>query len=57
MTEQTAMATAASRGATAIAGAARATRTTIAAVTGHSDLLTAHEGDGNNRDEGRDPKN
>jgi hypothetical protein len=51
------MATTAGRSTTAIARATRTAGTTRAAVTGHSNLLTAHEGDGNGRDESRDPKN
>jgi hypothetical protein len=58
--QQTTVATAASRSTatrgctTAVAGA---TRATVATMTGHGNLLTADEGDGNDRDEGRDPKN
>ncbi len=45
--------TAARRSTTAIAST---TRATVATVTGHSHLLTAHEGNAYDRDEGRDPK-
>jgi hypothetical protein len=52
-----AMAAAAGRRAGATAITSRNTTATMTAVAGHGHLLTAHQGDANDREENRDGKN
>jgi hypothetical protein len=50
-------ATAITRGSRRTAAITRAARTTMATMAGHCYLLTAHEGDADDREENRDAKN